>query len=290
MDADKGSQSFDCDTSAESARPDFLLTKWYMDCITPAGDAFVGYAATLSWKAIRLRYYATMVHRRNAPSESRSSLRTRSMPVAADGRATWHHHPLKVAAAWTATADPIERVIYHCREGHIRWSCLMPRADAVVEFPGSSRQPFRGTGYLERLEMTVLPWRLPLETLRWGRFHSSRETVIWIDMQGGLSNRLVFVDGTGVVFKTVADDLLESASAGERLELDRGVTLRRGAIGTGALKLGSPIRRIVPVSFLKLREHKWISRGILTVGGRTEEGLAIHEVVRWPRQGKEDVQ
>ena len=41
-----------------------------------------------------------------------------------------------------------------------------------------------GTGYAERLELSIRPWRLPIRELRWGRFVSEGASMAWIDWQG----------------------------------------------------------------------------------------------------------
>ena len=57
----------------------------------------------------------------------------------------------------------------------------------------------RGLGYAEHLSMTIPPWRLPIDTLRWGRFLSPERSVVWIDWQKeGDGRTWIFVDGTEV--------------------------------------------------------------------------------------------
>lgn len=38
----------------------FALSKWYLDCVSERGDVFIGYAASLSWKKIRLHQVAAL--------------------------------------------------------------------------------------------------------------------------------------------------------------------------------------------------------------------------------------
>lgn len=41
----------------------FEISKWYMDCTSDGGDAFIGYAARLRWHRLTVSYAATLVWR-----------------------------------------------------------------------------------------------------------------------------------------------------------------------------------------------------------------------------------
>ena len=130
--------------------------------------------------------------------------------------------------------------------------------------------------------MTVAPWNLPLRRLRWGRFTSASDWVVWIDWAGDFTRRLVYKNGIEVQAATAGDERIEFED-GSRLTMDRSLTLRNGALGATAL-CGIPgLRDTMPGRLLRIEECKWRSRACLEPIGRPQvEGWAIHERVEWP--------
>ena len=63
-----------------------------------------------------------------------------------------------------ASAPPIHRRLFESADGIVDWTCEMPRARTRIG-------EVCGDGYAEVLHMTVPPWKLPIDELRWGRFH-----------------------------------------------------------------------------------------------------------------------
>ena len=59
-----------------------------------------------------------------------------------------------------------------------------PAAEVSVSLRGFA--PLRGTGYAERILITIPPWRLPIRELRWGRWigEAASRSVVWIDWRG----------------------------------------------------------------------------------------------------------
>ncbi len=132
---------------------------------------------------------------------------------------------------------------------------------------------------MECLTLSIPPWELPLEELHWGRFLNNEDYVVWIDWRGPYHKRLVLWNGE----EQTAQSLTEStiAMAGVELNLDRRITLRQGRLGQTVFSALAPLRKILPSTMLSVQEEKWLSRGELTSGSRTNSGWAIHEVVKW---------
>jgi hypothetical protein len=140
-----------------------------------------------------------------------------------------------------------------------------------------------GLGYAEHLTMTVPPWKLPIQTLRWGRFTSASDWIVWIDWQGEFSRRIVYRNGKNAAPSVLEDDRIEFDD-GYRLRMDRSLTIREGALGTTALSAVPGIRKTFPARLLEIDECKWRSRGRLEKpGSPAVEGWAIHEIVTWPK-------
>jgi hypothetical protein len=233
-----------------SARAVFELTKWYADAVSAAGDWWIGYCARLACGSFKVSYSSVL-----DSSGDRHSLRAVDLTTAS-GEIRWSG--LGVEGRWAAIAPPLRATVFECDEGAVEWECLVPCGAASVG-------TLEGLGYVERLRLTVAPWRLPIRTLRWGRYLSDRHSLIWIDWLGDYQRRLVFLDGRPI------PDL-------PAMTFDNTVTIRDGPLGSTVLSAIPGLDRIAPLRMFAVRERKWRSRARLM----DDSGWAIHEEVIWP--------
>jgi hypothetical protein len=153
---------------------------------------------------------------------------------------------------------------------------------AKISFAGGKE--LSGLGYVEQLVMTAEPWRLPIQTLRWGRFLHPQAAIVWIDWVGEHSCRVVLHDGVRVEAAIPNDH--EVLWSGARLTMDCGAVLRSGALGETVFNVVRSAARWLPARMLRVRETKWRSRCTLrsvsgSAGASILEGWAIHEKVEW---------
>lgn len=254
----------------------FLLEKWYLDCVTDDGDVLVGYWATARLGVLRLRYAACLAGRPGARLTSRYTLRPAAPPEITGNELRWDCPGLRVAGTWTLCESGIDRILLDGPRGRVRWQCLGPRALATVHAGGRA---FRGTGYVERLIMSLPPWRLPFTSLRWGHFHGLDRTLVWIGWRDGLARDWVFDNGTEERGASVREREVALAG-GDRLTIDDGLTLRTGAIRRTALR---PLRALVACipGWRSARETKWLARARLHTATGPVQGWALHEEVSW---------
>lgn len=257
----------------------FLLSKWYMDCVSEDGGAFIGYAATLRWGRLSLNYSSVLRHEAHETTVTNSTLQEFTAPDVAGSLIKWSSARLDCAGTWEADALPVRRTLLDSADGRIEWNCLHPRADAEVTF-GQGRK-LAGLGYVEHLTMTIPPWRLPFEELRWGRFLSGEDALVWINWRGGHSLNLSFHNGACVEEARLTDH--EYEAGGVSLNLHENTVLRDGPLVETALATIPGVRSLFPFRILRTRESKWLGRGVLREhGAERGGGWAIHEVVRWP--------
>lgn len=260
------------------ARSCVHLTKWYGDCVTDDGVAFVGYAARLRLGLIAIPYHATLVDRPDGASRANVTLGRTPLPVLEDGRVSWRASRLGIDASWTAASGPIHRVLHEDARCRVDWRCHLPAARARVLLRGDA--PLVGDGYVEELRIAGDPRRLPIRELWWGRFAGGGRHVVWIMWRGSHPLSLAWADGEerpgghaspgGVTF------------SGGRLTCGTNRTLRAGRLGRTFLAGHAGFARLVPRA-LDLYEEKWVSRARLEgAGARVATGWAIHEVIRWP--------
>ena len=106
-----------------------------------------------------------------------------------------------------------------------------------------------------------------------------RNHVVWIDWRGQHCFRLLVHNGTSYASASISEK--EISHDALTLQLDQGLTLRRGSLGKTVLPSLAQLSRVLPGSLFKIEECKWRSRSVLTTDTGKEEGWSIHEIVRW---------
>jgi len=257
----------------------FHLTKWYGDCVSEDGTAFVGYAATLCLGPLMLPYQATLLSVPGHPLRERSTLTRRDHPEVGSGQASWSSKALGVSASWKARAPPIHQLLLDAPHLRIEWRCQTPHAEVTVAL--KDHPDVLGMGYVEELEMWGDPRRIPIRELRWGRFHSADAWAVWIDWRGDHPLRRVWVNGAEVPDADVLDDGL-ALGGGGRIAFHEARDFRHGDVAESVFPGRPWLQRLLPRSVRHLDEHKWVGRATLCTDGSTSEGWALFETVTWP--------
>jgi hypothetical protein len=255
----------------------FLLSKWYLDCVSRDGDVFIGYVAKLSWRALSISYASTLQYDPRRGVRSETSLRDLPAPQIKGSRIEWKHAQLSVDGFWESTAEPRSCVLLETESGKMKWNCLQPCAKVSIS-AGNDR--IEGFGYVDHVTMTVPPWQIPFDELRWGRFLSENDAVVWIDLQGADSLNLAFHNGIQIGNSLIND----SRFAANELSVSfrESVAIREGTLIKTALATVPGVGRLFPKRILQTRERKWRSRGFLSQPKRAPSmGWAIHEIVQF---------
>ena len=258
----------------------FRMRKWYADCVAADGTAVVAYWARLNWGLLRLKYAATLLLKDGIVSEA-ATLRAGEEPRAGPESISWSCSRLGVAGQWRPLDPPVERTLLASDEGRVEWSCLVPRGHGRVTLADGSQ--IEGLGYVERLDLTVRPWRLPIRELRWGRFLSDGASVVWIEWRGTRPLTILNVNGLEVAGADVGNSGVAWSTG--RVELEPGAVLRKGALGATALARVAFVKLLSPRGVRELHESKRVCAGrLVTRDGAIEMGWAIDEVVRFGGQ------
>jgi hypothetical protein len=266
-----------------SAHSRFLLRKWYLDCVTADGAAWIGYWARLRWGPLSLSYAALLHGSRTTPPRQLQTLRPGAAPRVERSACEWTCAPLGLCAKWTAEADAVERVLLRVPGGGIRWRCHMPNATVRfhVTTPAAATPTLHeGRGYVEELVLTVPPWRLPFRHLIWGRFTAPGTAAVWLQWRGESNRRLVVHDGTDRPRSRLGNACIAMPHA--TVSLIDSVPLRTGPLGSTALRGVPRLVALLPARFRAATECKQLSRAVLRESGREPvHGWAIHELVQW---------
>ena len=255
----------------------FELTKWYIDCVDADGRAAIAYWASIALRGLTFTWHSVATYEPGASPSERNSVRTTPAPDDQAGCIAWNAPAIGCVVRCEPTVRPAHIRLLDDQTGTVEWHCDAPAARCSIEVRGHPE--FLGTGYAEHLAMTVPPWRLPIDELRWGRWISTDagRSVVWIDWRGDSPATWVVVDGTIVPGSAVRDDSV--TTPGGSLVLGEGRTLHQRSVDNIARRIPG-LARLLPKSVLALAEHKrcsmatWLARDAAPVTGR-----AIHEVV-----------
>jgi hypothetical protein len=236
------------------------------------------YVANLRWNALSI-HYGSLLTTLGDKVGSTFSLHGCTMPEVYDGMITVNLPQLDVEGTWQELRSPIQKTIFKSENGSVDWHCLQPMSQVDLLLPGKVR--VIGRGYAECLTLSVFPWKLPMHELHWGRFLSDLDAVVWIDWRGPKQQRIVFHNGKECQVKSITDSEIVFADSDARLELDRGLELRKGRLGETVFPGVSRLMELLPRSMLSVNECKWRSRGLMHSSGAESSGYAVHEVVKW---------
>jgi hypothetical protein len=263
------------EVQAKLAAP-FHLTKWYLDCIGENRQVLIAYWAELRWRRLAGHYASAMFFSDGRCSEH-SSVRTVPAPRISGGNLQWSCDALGIRGEWRSLGlSPHPRVLFRNGCRILEWKCVQPLAEAKVR---CGTRLIGGYGYAECITLTLAPWELPIQELRWGRAHFPGRSAVWIDWTGAEPMRLVLVDAEEVEGVRISDDLVSTPAATIRLTDRR--ALREGPVGHTTAGSVPGVRQALSKAGLLIEEHKWLSRATLEEHGTLSHGNAIHEVVRW---------
>ena len=256
-------------------QPPFTLVKWYMDCVTEAGETAILYCADLRWRAMHASYSSFLLADGDSTA-TQSSMRSYRLNSNLD-RIVVEFPQLGVSGTWkAAAAPPVQHTIFENSHGSVLWNCLQPSSFAHITI---GNRELNGLGYAECLTLTLPPWQLPLRRLRWGRFVSSEDSLAWIDWQGPYSTSLAVHNGQKSEPLSISDSTV--ALGDVALHIDDLLPLRSGRLGSTILPGTPALRKLLPHSLFDIDEKKWRSRGTLDTKAHRSTGWVIHEVVDW---------
>jgi hypothetical protein len=255
----------------------FSFTKWYLDCVDADGRSVILYWAALAWRGLALTWHSVLLHEPGRQPLQRTSLVRVAAPCRCADAIAWRCPALGCEISAVSRQGPFAVRLLDGARGAVDWTCEAPAAAVSVEVTGHA--PIRGPGYAERLVLTLAPWRLPIDELRWGRWIAAdaSRSVVWIDWRGARPATWIFVDGVRQPPAGVTEEGFVAGDTALRLDARQALPTRslRDLIGSIA-----PLKATLPASLLALRETKWRSAGtLLAAGGAPLSGWAIHELV-----------
>jgi len=264
---------------------DFRVEKTYLDVVSPEGDVAIAYDLAVRWGRLRLAAGSVLFAPRGAAPVARTAIGARPLRAASAGGWTFASSRLGALGRWEeGRRSTAARTLHEEGSRSVRWTSLATSVAAEFSFGG---RRLEGLGYVERLELDLEPWRLPLGILRWGRFiaDAGDADATWISWRDAADRRssleLAIVDGEPVEDPEASPRRV--AWRGGSVEVDRGRPLRDAPLASGPVALVARVLPGLPGRWLRAHETKWLSRGMrLGAAAMPRAGWIVHEEVRFP--------
>lgn len=255
----------------------FKIEKFYLDCIDEEGNCFIVYWAKVKFLLAGFLYSGLIFCDKDGFATEKSSFRRIPGPVI-DRTISLKDH-LEADVSLKGIDQPVSLTLYEDRnKNELIWNCHHPKGLAGIRYKGST---YKGYGYSESLISKVKPWNLPISELRWGRFLSDSDTLIWISWKGTYPLNRMFYNGfeyNDAIFK---EDIVIFGKGAYQLTFKEIQVIREGVISR--LFSGMPHlrmffnQRILSTLETKYRARTAFSKNTITVSN----GWSLFETVIW---------
>ncbi len=266
---------------ATSNHRSFALEKWFLDFITPDGEAYIFYAAKLKWGRITIPYKSLLYCSKTGERKTRTRFLHVRFPEQKEKLISWKDRALKTEGNWLANASPLHAELYTSTDGKLQWNCFQPSSLVKAKI---DKKDLDGKGYAEQLLLTAEPWKIPMDELRWGRYVAGEDSLVWIEIKEKKIRQWVWYNGERMADAEITDKEIKIPGRKIRLALEKSRSIGKpNTIFKVLEKLMYVLpgfKKSVTKKFLMAKENKWVSKGSLYRDGLLSgEGGAIHEWV-----------
>jgi hypothetical protein len=125
-----------------------------------------------------------------------------------------------------------------------------------------------------------------MDELRWGRFGSDENNMVWIELREKDKRQWLWLNGEKIENCIIEDEHIILPGKDLVLNLDRGVLLESEkkifSVVEKLVRYIPGFNKVIPLNFLRADEFKWLSRGQLEANRKVLScGMAIHELVNF---------
>jgi len=259
----------------------FYLNKWFLDFIGNNGEAMIFYAAILQWNRWKVSYSSWLNFDPASGVSQKSRFRNVQMPDKNNNLITWADPKFEVSGIWQQKSPSVSTRLFESEEGYLDWTSHQPASNVTIKYKERSVE---GRGYVEQLILTTPPWKIPMNELRWGRFGSSENQLVWIEIKERINRHWLWHNGEKIENCIIEDAQISMPQNNMILKLDKTIILEsENKISSIAEKLIPYIpglNKSIPLKYLMAKERKCLSNGTLFRHGEIVcNGMAIHEFV-----------
>ncbi len=266
-------------------KKNFFLEKWFLDFVGSDGKVMIFYAAKLTWHGITVPYTSYLKYDVNGSINFRTRFRNIQIPEISDNDIDWGDKAFKVTGNWRSDVAPIKSCLFDSPEGSLQWNCFHPVSNVRIKM---KEMEFTGKGYAEKLVLTLPPWDIPMDDLRWGHFISDNDYLVWIQIRKEGDKNWVWFNGKKIDNCLITDDQITAP------DLDFDLRLEDRAVLESEKKIYSVVDKILhyipgfsklmPLNFLMADNNMWVSKGTLKKKDKSlTQGSAIHEWVNFKK-------
>jgi len=271
------------DKKSNIHKGNFHLNKWFLDFVGNSGETMIFYAAKLTWRNIIVPYTSFLHYDPSDGIRQKSRTRNIQMPEKRKNIITWSDSKFKVDGTWESLAMPLQARLFDSEEGFLDWNCFQPASKVRIKI---NDLLLEGEGYVEQLILSFPPWNIPMNELRWGRFGSSKDKLVWIELREENKQQWLWWNGIKINNCTIEDDYIIMPEKNSTLILDQGVVLESDkkilSVVKNLVDYIPGFNKVIPLNFLMAQEFKWLSKcQLISDGKKMATGMAIHEMVNF---------
>jgi hypothetical protein len=259
----------------------FHLNKWFLDFIGENGEAMIFYAAKLTWHGWSVSYTSWLQYDAASGVLLKSRFRDVQLPQKKNDIITWGDIKFGVSGKWKSLANTIQERIFDSEEGFLDWQCFQPSSKVQIKI---NDRVTEGFGYVEQLILTIPPWKIPMDELRWGHFGSFENNIVWIELREKEKRQWLWLNGEKIANCTIEDEQISIPQKDMDLNLDCAIVLEAEqkifSVVEKIIRYIPGFKKVMPINFLMADEFKWLSKGELQSKNKVlSSGIAIHELV-----------
>jgi hypothetical protein len=266
----------------------FYLEKWFLDCTSDDGEALIFYAAKLKWGRWTVPYTAILYYGEDGNMTNKSRYSRVNIPEKNDQTILWSDSQFGVEGKWLAMASPLKARVFESEEGYLDWNCFQPASKVELNY---KNKIIKGNGYVEQLIMTIPAWKIPMDELRWGRYLSPTDNMVWIELKKNTLKQWLWLNGEKIQEAVISDDQIFIPSKDISVEFDRSVVLESEkkilSVVETLVNYIPGFNKIMPLQFLMADEFKWFGNGVFKKSNKFQNsGKTIHEFVNFKKGTK----
>lgn len=255
----------------------FLLDKTYLDCIDDAGNCFILYAARLRFFFFNIHYTAFILSDHNNKITEGSAF-TRSHTSDDDNGFRFSNKGIGISGHWQQAEHPVASILYSQSNAEVNWNCHHPLAACTLYY---RERRFQGLGYAENILLSIEPWKLPIDELRWGRFLAPGIAITWIQWLGKYPVNKIYLNGKEWNDAQHSFEAITFNEGKNKLVFSDSSSLRQVKFADHLRKV--PLLKLfIPKGILNSVESKYKAVTAFTDdSGAIHHGWSIFEIIQW---------
>lgn len=250
----------------------------YLDCIDDSGNCFIIYWAKADFGLIKFVYSGVIYSNADGHVTERSTLRKVTKPEI-NNTIEFNNKYLKTSISIKGTDKGIISTLFRdIKSKELIWDCHHPKALADIRY---NDRIYKGFGYGETLFSSIKPWNLNINELRWGRYLSGSDTVIWIMCKRKDSINKIFHNGIEYNDAIIENGTIIFDGGIYQLKFSEIQHLRKGKL-SGLFSKMPFLRIFINKQLLKTLEIKYKARTTFSKNSHfLSNGWSLFEIVTW---------